>query len=51
MEINKHVAGSMALEGLELTDEDLRRIQRLVEDPTLEEQLLQELVKKHTNEE
>lgn len=41
------VAGSMALEGFELTEDDRRRIQTLTEHPELKEQLLQELVKKH----
>lgn len=44
------MAGSMELEELDLTDEDLCRIQQLAEHPELKEQLLQDLVKKHTKE-
>ena len=48
-DILDRVAGSMALEGFELTEDDRRRIQTLIEHPELKEQLLQELVKKHTD--
>lgn len=45
--IVKQVAGSMALSGMDLSQEDRERILRLLEHPEEKEALLQELTKKH----
>ena len=45
--IVKQVAGSMALSGLNLTEEDKKRILRLLDCPEEVEAMLQELIEKH----
>ena len=49
-DVVKQVAGSMALSGMELTDTDKERIQRLLDHPEDEDAILQELIGKHRKE-
>lgn len=49
--IIEEVDGSMAMEGMPLTGEDKRRIQRCLEDPSKLEETLRGLVQKHTRSE
>ena len=46
--IISEVDGSMAMEGMPLTEEDKARIKRCLSDPAITDQLIQELLKKHT---
>ena len=42
------VDSSMAMEGLPLTEEDKNRIKYCLENPNIVDQLIQELLQKHT---
>lgn len=46
--ILREVDSSMAMEGMPLTHDDKLRIRRCLEDPSLLEETLQELIRKHT---
>lgn len=42
------VAGSMALSDMELTEEDIERIRLAADDPKIAEEIVQQLIVKHT---
>ena len=42
------VGSSMAMEGMPLTEEDKTRIKRCLSDPGITDQIIQELLEKHT---
>lgn len=47
-DIIRKVAGSMALSGMELTEEDKERIRRIADDPEKADEILKELIEKHS---
>lgn len=47
--IISEVDSSMAMEGMPLTDEDRERLYVFLNDPSALEQMLSELIKKHTS--
>lgn len=47
-QVIKQVAGSMAIEGFVLSEEDKERIRRVAEGPEVCEEIIQSLIQKHT---
>lgn len=45
--ILRNVAGSMALSGMDLSEQDMERIRRLVNDPDCVEEIVMQLIDKH----